>query len=346
MSAPAEPPRVVLVTGGSGFLASQLATRLAHRESVQRVIAVDAVRPHRRSLGRSEFHQADLGDHALVTLLEQAEVDTVVHAGVHKGPQRPGYERSGARLDVLGTLQLLAACQHAPRVRRLVVVSSAAVYGAGPRDPALFGEDEPAHSVVSRGAADAVEVESCVRTFARRRTDVAVSVLRLADLVGPQVRGPLTEHLTMPVVPTPLGFDARLQMLHSDDALAALELATAVGVPGVFNVAADGVLTLSQAVRRAGRVPLPLPVPALAPVGRVLRGTRRVSFSAAQVALLTYGRVLDTSRVRGALGFRPRWSTADAYDSFLRAQGLRPLTDQPVVRTLTAGATTVGGLLR
>ncbi len=90
--------------------------------------------------------------------------------------------------------------------------------------------------------------------FARRRPDVSVTVLRFANFIGPRIDTVFTRYFALPVVPTVLGYDARVQLLHEEDALAVLERATTEELPGVFNVAADGVLLLSQAIRRAGRV--------------------------------------------------------------------------------------------
>jgi UDP-glucose 4-epimerase len=153
------------------------------------------------------------------------------------------------------------------------------------------------------------------------------------------------------VVPTVLGYDARLQLLHEEDALAVLERAVAHDLPGVVNVAADGVLLLSQAIRRAGRVPLPVPPPAVGLVGRALALARIASFSPEQLRLLDFGRVVDTTRLRTAFGFTPRWTTAQAFDDFVRGRALRPLlgrerveeAERLVDRGVHAAARLLGG---
>ena len=100
-------------------------------------------------------------------------------------------------------------------------------------------------------------------------------------------------------------------------------------LPGVVNVAADGVLLLSQAIRRAGRVPLPVPPPAVGPVGRALAAARVASFSPEQLRLLDFGRVVDTTRLRTAFGFTPRWTTV---------AGLRRLRARPRAPPAGSGA--------
>ncbi len=169
---------------------------------------------------------------------------------------------------------------------------------------------------------DSVEVEGYVRGFARRRPDVTVTMLRCANLMGPQIETSLTRYFSLPVVPTVMGFDARLQFCHEEDALAALERATVSGVHGTFNVAGDGVLMLSQAVRRVGRPTVPVPSLVLSTMGSSVPQLRGAEMSAEQVAFLTHGRGIDTARMRSVFGFEPRFTTAEAFADF--AQRLNP----------------------
>jgi hypothetical protein len=129
----------------------------------------------------------------------------------------------------------------------------------------MFTEcDEPEDLPTSGYAKDAVEIEGYIRGFVRRREDVDVTVLRFTSFIGPRIDTALTRYFALPVMPTVLGFDARMQLLHEEDVLAVFERATRERLPGVFNVGGDGVLLLSQAIRRAGRIPAPIPEPAVA----------------------------------------------------------------------------------
>jgi UDP-glucose 4-epimerase len=322
-------PSVVLVTGVSRFLGGHLAARLAADPSIDRVLGVDTVPPARdlrNRMGRVEFVRADIRNPLIAKVVARAEVDTVVHAALSPDPSGGGGGTATKEMNVLGTMQLLAAAQSAPSMRRMVLESTTAVYGASPLDPALFDETMTPNDLPTGGyARNATEIEGYLRGFGRRRTDVSVTVLRFASVVGPRIDTVLTRYFALPVVPTVLGYDARLQLLHEEDALAVLERAVTHDLPGVFNVAADGVLLLSQAIRRAGRVPLPVPAPAVGTVGRVLAAARVVAFSPEQLRLLDFGRVVDTTRLRDEFGFTPRWTTTQAFDDFVRGRGLTPL---------------------
>ena len=124
--------RVVLVTGVSRYLACRLAGRLSADPSIDRIIGVDTAPPARADLdllGRTEFVRADIRNPLISKVISGAEVDTVVHASVTASPHSAGGRTPMKELNVIGTMQLLAACQNSPTVQRLVVKSSTAVYG-------------------------------------------------------------------------------------------------------------------------------------------------------------------------------------------------------------------------
>lgn len=337
--------RVVLVTGVGRYLGARAAQLLADEPGVERVLAVDLV-PSPYPLGHAEFVRADIRSPVIAKILASHEVDTVVHMNVLATPTAVGGRAPQKEINVLGTMQLLGACQRAPAVTSLVVKSSTTVYGASPKDPAMFTEDMAPKSPPRSGyAKDSVEVEGYVRGFARRRPDVSVTTLRFANFVGPKVRTPFTEYFLLPIIPTVLGFDARLQFVHEDDGLEAIRVATVAGRPGIYNIAADGTMALSQAVRRAGAVAAPVPNVTAGPVGGLFRRAGLADFSPEQVRFLTYGRGVDTTRAHRELGLRPTYTTEEAFDAFIAAR--RPSAvptraaleglERAVVTTMTRG---------
>ena len=314
--------RVVLVTGVSRYLGGRFARLLQSDPGIDRVIGVDVVPPS-LDLGRTEFVRADIRNPIIAKVIGQADVDTVVHMSVIATPLTVGGRVSMKEINVIGTMQLLAACQKAASVRKLVVKSSSVVYGSSPRDPAMFTEEtEPRRLPRSGWAKDSVEVEGYVRGYSRRRPDVAVSLLRFANFLGPQIQTSLTAYFSLPMIPTVLGFDARLQFVHEDDGLEVLRKATVGHFPGTFNVAGDGVLMLSQAIRRLGRPALPV-TPLVAPLVRpVVRRAGQVDFSAEQMRYLAHGRVMETTRMREQLGYTPAYTTSGAFQAFIDSRGL------------------------
>ena len=215
---------VVLVTGVSRYLGGLLARRLSADPSVSRVVGVDVI-PPAHDIGDVEFVRADIRNPMIGRVIETPGVDTVVHMNVIATPTFVGGRTPQKEINVIGTMQLLAACQKSSTVRRLVVKSSAAVYGSTPRDPAMFTEDMGAKRSPSGGfGKDSIEVEGYVRGFARRRPDTDILTLRFANIVGPRIRTSITDYFNLPLIPVPLGFDARMQFMHEDDAIDALVL--------------------------------------------------------------------------------------------------------------------------
>jgi UDP-glucose 4-epimerase len=249
------------------------------------------------------------------------DADVVVHLAITSAPDpRQGGRAAMKEQNVIGTMQLLAACQRAERLRKLVLRSSTAAYGASFRDPAVFTEETEPREVPRGGfARDILDIEGYVRGFRRRRPDVSATVLRFAPFVGAAADTTLTRYFARPLVPTVLGRDPRLQFVHIDDAIEVLHRAIVEDHPGTFNVAGPGVLALSQAIRRAGRVAVPVIEPGLSATASFLRNFGR-GYGLDQVDLFVHGRVVDTTRLVAEFGFTPR-TTAEAFDDFIAGHG-------------------------
>jgi len=329
--------RVVLVTGVSRDLGARFARSLATDEDVE-VVGLDVV-PPRYPLGSADFIRADIRNPVIAKVLATRGVDTVVHLAMVATPDSAGGRSSMKEINVIGTMQLLAACQRAESFRKLVVQSSISVYGASPRDPVKFTEDMSARAQPRTGfGKDSLEIESYVRGLARRRPDVVVTTLRLANLMGAGVDSHVTRYLSLPVVPRVMGFDARLQFLHPSDAVDALLLVTRRDVQGTFNVAATDVVTLSQALRKMGRPGVGVPKAAAPLVATLIRQAHLVDFSADQIDALTYGRGMDTSRFTSQTGFVPRFTSLAALQEFVGISELGLLSPERVDSALEAAA--------
>jgi UDP-glucose 4-epimerase len=308
--------KVVLMTGVSRHLGGMYARRLSQDPTVERILAVDVVPPP-HAIGRAEFIRADIRNPMIGRIISQAGVDTVVHLNVIATPKDTGGRATQKEINVIGTMQLLAACQKSDSVHRLVVKSTAGVYGSSPRDPAVFTEDmNPKVMPRSGWAKDSVEVEGYVRGFSRRRPDVDISLLRFANVVGRQIHTALTDYLSLPVIPVPLGYDPRFQLVHEHDAIEALALATSGPSVGIVNVAGDGCLTLQQCAAILRRPIMPVPLRASGLVGGLVKRTGLADFSGDQLAFLAFGRAIDTTRMRTVLGLEPTHTSREAFEDF------------------------------
>ena len=313
--------RRVLITGVSRFWGAELARRLEQDPGVEQIVAIDS-EPPRRELARTDVVRADIRHSLVGRLVRGLGIDTVVHAGLIVDPQQAG-PRTVHETNVIGTMNLLAACGGADSpVRTLVVKSSTAVYGCEPDDPSFWTEQ-----MTRRAAArdtftrDLDEAESYVREFALRNPAAAVTTLRFGNVLGEVHDSPFARLFDLPVIPTVLGFDPRLQFLHEDDAVDALLHALHARVPGVFNVAGPGVVVLSQAIAVMGRRSLPvIPFAGGSLAVRAIARLGIVDFPAEFVRLLQYGRVVDIERAREELGFVPARTTLDTVKAYAAAR--------------------------
>ena len=330
-------PAVVMVTGVSRFIGCHLAARLAQNPAIEHVIAVDSKQPSKdtlRRLGRARFVRADVRNPLISKVINGNSVDTVIHASTIMRPPKGGSRAAMKDMNVLGAMQLCGVIQKSPTVKKVVLRSSSAVYGSTARDPVMFTEEMSALRRPSGAfARDSIDVEGFLRGLGRRRPDIDISILRMSPLIGPRLHGAVSTYFTSPVVPNVLGRDARLQLLHEQDALASLECAAVTGPAGTFNVAGDGVVTMSQAIRRAGRVQAPMPLSLFRSVGRVLMGPMMRDFTTEQLESFFFGCGLDTTRMRAELGFEPRWTTLQAFDDFVKGAALKPVIDPEWIDT-------------
>jgi UDP-glucose 4-epimerase len=311
--------RRVLITGVGSYLGTLLAARLEREPGVEAVVGLDTRRP-RRALDRTELIEADIRDPAIAPLIARAEVDTVVHNSIVRQPGPGMSARAMHDINVIGSLQLLAACGHAPTIRAIVIRGSAGIYGAEPHAPQFFGEEMTRlFPLRSRFQRDVAEIENYFETYSRRHPDVTCTMLRYQPAIGPSLATQITRYLSQPACPTYLGFDPRIQLVHEDDALDSLVAAIRRPVRGAVNVAARGTIGLSRMIGKARRPRLPIAGPLFGPVTGAARRLGLDSYSDDFRRLLRYGRGVDIGRLERELGHRPRYSTTEAVEDWVRA---------------------------
>lgn len=313
----------VVITGVATHWGSELARRLERDPAVDAVIGIDMRQPP-EELERTEFLEADIRNPVISRILPSLEPDVLVHCGIIWYPEPDKPARALHDINVIGTLQLLAACEKTPSLKAIVARGSAAIYGSSAAAPAFYSEEMAGQQPLqTRFQRDIGELESFFEGFARRHPGITCCMLRYQPELGADLDLPLVRYFSLPLVPTQLGFDPPLQLLHADDATAALAAAVANPVAGPVNVAPSGTISLNRALRLAGRPTLPIPHPVaetvLAGFSRQLLGT--ADLHADGVRLLRYGRGCDNRRLREEVGYTPRFTAEETIRDFVAKTG-------------------------
>jgi UDP-glucose 4-epimerase len=298
------------VTAGSSRFGALVVTALERRDEVATVIAVDDRAPG-APFARAEFVRlgADLAQ--LPRVVRGADVDVVVDVRA-AAAIAPLDERAitghAAVTERIGA----ASSEGGSPVRRLVGVGSVHRHGWGRDLPAFLTEDVvPPASPRGALAAALAAIEAAALAARARRPDLEVTTIRLADHVGPAGSGILQAADRLPLLPTVLGFDPPVQVVHEEDAAAAVAHVVAGRLDGTYLVAADGTLALSEALRILGRAHAPV----LPPWGTgVIAGVlSRAGVGGAHelAGQLRRGRGIDNRRLK-ATGFAYRATSREA----------------------------------
>ena len=307
--------RRVLVTGAANRLGTVLAAELLADPQTERVVAVDTRPVDLGPDDRLVHVEADLRSPDLLPQLAPHRIDAIVHNDVLQFPEPGRSVRLLHDNNVVGTLQLLAAAEHLPDLRSLVVRSAASIYGSEPNAPRFFTEDMAERFPLrTRWQRDVAESERLVGAFARRRPEVVCTLLRFQPILGRTLDTPIMRLISSPVIPTWMGFDPMVQVIHGDDAIDAMVTALRRDVRGPVNVSAEDTVSLSRVLRRLGKRAVPLAPGFYGPVlGMAARlGMPRMDEDTA--LYLRYGRGVDTARMRTELQFTPALSSIGAIE--------------------------------
>src|SRR3954453_19146159 len=318
--------RRILITGVSNHWGGRLAQALEADPDNEAIIAVSPEDPS-CALERTEFVRVGTQYALLRRIVHAARIDTVVDTRLivdsTTAPPKTSHE-----LNVLGTMNVLAACggPDSP-VTKVVFKSSAHYYGCHQDDPSFFAEDMARpHPPETRLESDILEADDAVQGFAARNRGLTVTTLRFCNGLGPDLRTTHSALLGLPAVPGVLGFDPRYQFIHEDDIVGVLHHAVAHDLPGIHNAAPDGVLVLSEVASLLGKTYAPLLPPwgtgkaaaLLAPLGlRVPEEVRRQ---------LRFGRGLDNRKLKQA-GYRFQLTTRETVQAYAEVLRLKPLRE-------------------
>ncbi len=313
----------VAVTGPTGDIGISAVTALEAESEVERIIGM-ARRPFDpagHGWTKTEYRQGDILDRDAVDALV-ADADIVVHLAFII----MGSREDSARVNLAGTRNVFEATVASPRARRLVYTSSVAAYGYHSDNPVPITEEVP-----PRGSPEHYYSEqkaACEAALAEITggTPLEVFVLRPCIVAGPNALA-LAEAMpwnqlpdavlkasrALPILKPPFPDPGTpVQLVHHDDVAAAIALAaTTSAPPGAYNLAADGVLSMSDVGEALGARPLPVPRVAMTATSEILA---RLPFVPSALEWLHAGRtsvVMDTTKAKSLLGWAPKYTAAE-----------------------------------
>jgi nucleoside-diphosphate-sugar epimerase len=327
---------VVAVTGAARGVGLALAKRLSESARVKRVIAIDS---DRGDLAGVTWRVADVRDPAVAARLDG--VDVIVHTDLDLSPDAD--ERRRRTFNVRGVQAVLTAAA-AERVGRIVLISSAMVYGARPENPVPLSEDAPLVATADGSlAGDMAEIEALGVRARRASPGLEVAIARPAALVGEPADTLVTRHFESPRLPAARGCPPRWQFCHVDDLASALELAACGVIDGSFAVGCDGWLDSDQIEALSGRKTIELPARVTLATAQRLHRLGLTPASAADLRYLVYPWVVECARLRTA-GWRPSYDNTVAFEVLLGQRSGAPAVagrrlDRKDAAITAAGAT-------
>ena len=300
---------VVLVTGISGNLGRTL-TKLLHRS--ERIVGIDR-RPFIGAPKDVEVFQIDLRKKKAEDVFRRFSVKAVIHMGIMHDPRMSQEEHHA--FNVVGTTRILDACAR-QGVKKVVVLSSANVYGPSPDNSNFLTEDAPlmAASRFSE-VRDLIEVDMLAHGFFWRHPELETVILRPVHILGPTIKNAPSNYLRLRHPWMLAGFDPMVQLIHQEDAARAMVEALTPGLRGVYNVVGPGEVPLSSVFRELGRTPIPVPHVIARPLLSVLFRYRLAEFPPPELDHIQFLCNVDGSAWVRDVHWEPRFSMRETIHS-------------------------------
>lgn len=296
-------PRV-LITGIGGNLGRALARRL-HRQC--EVFGIDR-RQVRHMPKDINIEMVDIRRRKAEDIFRRERLDVVFHLNILHDPRSSQQQHHDFNIN--GTQKIAALCaeHHVPK---LVVLSSANVYGPSPGNDQLLGEDAPLMASQSSALLrDLVSLDMLCNTFFWRYPEIETVILRPAHIVGPVDNAP-SRYFRLKRPPTLLGFDPMIQLIHVEDVVSALSLAMVPGLRGVYNIAGPSPTPISYVLDKLGKTPRRIPEPMVEPLLKMSWALKLGDWRGPELDHLKYVCMVDDSLARRALHYQHRYELDD-----------------------------------
>jgi UDP-glucose 4-epimerase len=304
--------RKIVITGIAGRF-GRLVARSLHRDDRYDVIGIDR-RPFPGRPKDIEHHQVDLRSKKARDVFRTGDIDALVHLGMMHAPRAKSSELYSWNIG--GTAKLLEYCL-AYRVPKVVVLSSANVYGPRPDNTQFLTEEAPLLAAQAfPEMRDLVEIDHMASSFFWKARDIDTVILRPVHILG-RVKNAPSNYLRLKKVPTLLGFDPMVQVIHERDVVQAIMCGLEPHARGIYNITGPGELPLSAALDELCRQRFPVPHPVAKPLWSVAWRFGMSSFPVQEFDFIRYVCMVDGRRAETELGFKPQHTLRDTIRAVL-----------------------------
>ena len=312
------PARSVLVTGGSGYLGSQLVARLAEdRGDLETIVSMDLRPvPEESRLPSVRYEAGDIRSPGIAELLRDHDVDTVVHLAAIVTPGKDDTREFLHSIDVGGTENVVAACLEAD-VHRFIVTSSGAAYGYHADNPQPLSEDDALRGNPEFAYSDHKrQVEEFLARQRKTHPELEQVVFRPGTILGGSVQNQISALFEGSFVLGIRGAATPFVFVWDQDVVGCLVMAVRGGAAGIYNLAGDGVMTLAEIADRIGKPLISVPAWLIRGALAILHPLGLAQYGPEQVDFLRYRPVLSNDRLKCEFGYELRMTSQEAFDYY------------------------------
>lgn len=308
----------ILITGISGYLGTRLTKELIGRKDIGKIVGLDIIAPADDLAKKISFYQKDIRDPSIGELMIRHRINTVLHLAFVVQPIHDLKRMHD--IDANGTQNILDQSLGAD-VTQLITISSTLAYGAHADNPDILTEDHPlrGNKTFPYGFYKA-ETDRMIQAFADAHPEMTITILRPCTVFGPNINNYISRMLFLPVTVSIRGFDPAVQFVHESDFVAACLAALDKNLPGAFNIAGDGTLTVREIADTLGAKMFPVPAGLMYPLLECLWRIRfpMVEVNRGYLDYIRYPFVTSNEKAKQTLNFYPRYSSAQTLHDTLR----------------------------
>jgi len=322
MSEKETPYRSVLITGADGYIGRQVTEALAADPQQLTTIVASDLRevPPERQLANVEYLTADICSPELGEAFEKYNVDVVVHLAAVVTPGKKSDRELEYKVDVLGTENVLKAVVRAG-VKKIIYTSSGAAYGYHADNSAWLDEDDPIRGNEEFAYSHHKRlVEEMLARYRTEYPELEQLIFRPGFILGANTKNQITNLFDQPRITGIKGADSPFVIIWDQDVVGAILQGIFQGGSGIYNLAGDGILTLSEMAQMLGKPYRALPVWAVTAglwVGKKLGLTQ---YGPEQVGFLRYRPVLTNRRLKEEFGYIPQKTSHKVFEFYLESR--------------------------